>query len=107
MLRHIARRGAVEARVVGDFDLPPERTKTGALVERQRSRMIEGAGVQPETRDVARPRKLQRAVHQPTAGAAADELCGNAEHADLANCGPAEVELEQAFVTAISDERMR
>jgi hypothetical protein len=56
MFRHIARRDAVEAWVVGDLDLAAERPEARTLVERQCCRMIEGTGVQPEARDVARPR---------------------------------------------------
>ena len=40
MLRGTARRGSVKARVVRDLDLPPERAKTRALIERQRGGMI-------------------------------------------------------------------
>src|SRR5262245_56945967 len=106
MLRPIARRGAVEARIVGDLDLPPKRAETGALVERQRGGMIEGAGVQPQPLDRPRPRKRQRVVHQPVPGAGADELWGDAEHADLADLKLAEVEFEQAFVATVSHEWM-
>src|SRR5689334_2842397 len=101
---HVARRGAVEARIVGDLDLPPERAKAGALVERQRGRMIEAAGVQPEPLDRPRPRKLERAVHQEAADAGADEFCRDTEHADLAGVRLTEIELEQAFVAVVGDE---
>ena len=63
MLCDMTRRCTVETWIVHDFDLPAERAKAGAPVERKRGRMIEGAGVQPDAFHLARPRKLERAVH--------------------------------------------
>src|SRR5258707_10729139 len=74
MLCNIARRRSVKARVVRDLDLLPERTEAGALIERQRRRMIERAGVHPDARDLPRPSLLQRAIHQPAPGAAANQV---------------------------------
>src|SRR4051812_16545914 len=99
MPRRIPRRLAVDARIVLDLDLPMKRAKAGAQIERHRAGMIMRAGMQPEPRDRARPRKLQRAIHQPAAGAAADELCTHTEEHDFAVPGLAKVELQQAFVT--------
>jgi hypothetical protein len=48
MLRSTARRRSVKARIIGDLDLTPERAEARALIERQRRRMIEGAGVHPD-----------------------------------------------------------
>ena len=81
-----------EARIVRDFDLPSKRAKAGALVKRERRRMIEGAGMHPHARDRPRPRKLQRAVHQPAAGTAADQFCGDAEEDEFALAGVAEIQ---------------
>ncbi len=106
MPRHMARRGAVEARIILHLDLPPESAEAGALVERQCGRMIEGAGVQLEAIDRPRPRKLQRVVHQPAAGTGADKFWGDAEHADLARTGLTEIQFEQPLVTAVCDQRM-
>ena len=92
MPRHIAWRGAIKPRIVGNLDPPPERAKACALIEGQRRRMIEGAGMHPHARDRPRPRKLQRAVHQPAAGTAADQFCGDAEEDEFALAGVAEIQ---------------
>ena len=101
MPRHIARHCPIEPRIVDHFDLPPEWTKARALVEGQRGGVIEGAGVQPDAFDRPRPRELQRAVHQPAAGAGSDQFFGDAEKADFALAGLAKIQFEQAFVAPI------
>src|SRR5215218_7412955 len=101
MLRHIARHRSIEPRIVDHLDLPPERTKARALVEGERGGMIEGAGMQPEPRERLRPRDLLRAVHQPAAGAGADEFFGKPERNDLALSGLAKIHLEQAFIASL------
>src|SRR5882672_9741579 len=106
MPRRVTRRGAVEARIVLDLDLPPEGAKAKALIEGDRARMIVGAGVQPDPRDRPRPCKLQRAVHQPAAGAAADQFCSDAEKYDLALSRFAKIQLQQAFVAAVMRQRV-
>ena len=45
MLPGMARRRSIKPRIVGHFDLPPERMEAGAPIERDRAWMIEGAGV--------------------------------------------------------------
>ena len=102
----VARHRAVEARIIGDFDLAAERDEAGALIERDGRRMIEGAGVHPDAAHVAAPRALQRAVHQEAGGAGADQACGDAEIDQLALAGFAEIQLQQAFVAAVDDERV-
>src|SRR6185503_9673176 len=59
MPRHLTWRGAVEPRIIRHLDLSPERTKTRTLVEGQRGRVIEGAGVQPDAFDRPRPRDVK------------------------------------------------
>src|SRR5207249_9489600 len=48
MPRDMTRRRPVEARIVRHLDLPPERSKARALIERQRGGVIEGAGMHPD-----------------------------------------------------------
>src|SRR6266404_4712186 len=69
MPRHMARRGPVEARIVRNLDLAPERTEARPLIERKGRGMIEGAGVNPDAPDGPRPCQLQSTIHQPAAGA--------------------------------------
>src|SRR4051812_1324275 len=76
---HVAGQGAVEPGIISDLDLPSIGTEAGALVERQRARMIEAAGMDPEPRQRPRPGALQRAVHQQPSCAGADQLCGDTE----------------------------
>src|SRR6266404_2796266 len=85
--RRVARRRSIKPRIVLDLDLPPEGAKAGALIERHCTRMIVSAGVQPDPRDRPRPCKLQRAVHQPAAGAAADQICRDAKEGEFALAG--------------------
>jgi hypothetical protein len=106
MLRSTARRGSVKARVVRDLDLAPERAEARALIERQRRRMIERAGVHPDARDLPRPRQLQRAIHQPAPGAAADQVSGHAEEGEFALTGLAKVQFEQTLVAPLVHQRM-
>src|SRR6185295_9869970 len=106
MPRHLTWRGAVEPRIIRHLDLSPERTKTRTLVEGQRGRVIEGAGVQPDAFDRPRPRDVKRTVHQPAAGARSDQFCRHAEHADFALARPAKIQFEQSFVTPIIDQRI-
>ena len=103
---HIARRRAVEARIVLHLDLPPERAKARALVERERGRMIKGAGMHPDPRDRPRPRQLQRAAHQKSPGAAADQFCGDAEEGEFALAGLAEIEFKQTLVASVLHQRI-
>ena len=98
MPRRAARRCPVKARIVGYFDLPPERAEARSLVEGQRRWMIKGASVQPDARDRPRPHQFQRPIHQPAAGAAADQLRRHAEQAQFALTTLAKIELEHAFV---------
>ncbi len=101
MPRRIPPHCPIKPRIVRNLDLPPERAKPRALVEGHRRRMIQRAGVHPDPRDLPRPRPLQRAVHQPAAGAAADQFGGNAEEGEFALAGPAKIQLQQAFVAAV------
>src|SRR5882757_10231603 len=98
MLRHVARCRAGAPRIIRHLDLPPERVESRALVECDRGRMVEGAGVQPDAADLARPGDLERAVHQDASRASADQFCGDAEINQLAVSALAEIEFEQAFV---------
>src|SRR5207245_933001 len=101
MLRGTPRRRSVKARVVSDFDLATERTKTRALIERQRGGMIERAGVHPDTVDRLRPCQFQRAVHQPAPGAAADQFCGHAEEGQLALTDLPKIQFKQSLVAPL------
>jgi hypothetical protein len=98
MLRDTPRRRSVKARVVRDLDLLPERAEAQALIERHRRRMIERAGMHPDARDLPRPRQLQRAIHQPAPGAAADQLRRHAEEGEFALPGLAKIQFEQALI---------
>src|SRR5690242_13458592 len=70
--------------------------KPGALVERQRTGMVEGAGVYPEPLDRARPRALDRGVEQKAAEAAADEVGDQPKIAQFGFAGGGRVEFEIA-----------
>jgi hypothetical protein len=102
----IARCGAVEARVIRDLDLPPARLKTRALIETERGRMIERTGVKPDAADRLRPCARECAIHQKARGAAADQVCRDAEEDNLALTALPEIKLEQPFVAAIMHQRM-
>jgi hypothetical protein len=77
----------------------------GAAVRRS-VLMIECAGMDPEAPNRARPRALDRAIHQPTAGAAADEGRYEAKEAELAFAGDTEVELQQSGFGAAGFEHI-
>jgi hypothetical protein len=106
MRRGSARHRTVQPRIIHHLDLPPAGAKARTLVEGERGGMVEGAGVQPEPIDLMRPGDLKRAVHQPAAGAAAAEFCGDAEHPDLALAGLGKIQFEQALVAAVIDQRV-
>lgn len=106
MRRRRERQNAGEARIVDDLDLAAERPEAGALVERERRRMIEGAGVHPDPRHWLRPGARQRLGHQPAPGAAADQRRGNAEERQFAIAGRPEVELEQPRIHAAALQRI-
>src|SRR6478735_8463849 len=106
MPRRAARRRSIKPWIVFDLDLPAEGAETATLIERDRARVIVGAGVQPEPRDWTRPGKLQCAVHQPAAGAAADQLFGDAEEDDFAVAGFAKIQLQQALAAPLMLQSM-
>src|SRR6185369_17041389 len=96
----------IQPRIDDHLDLPTKRTKAGALVERERGGMIEGAGMQPEPLDRVRPCDVNCAVHQPAAGAGSDEFSGESERNYFALPGFTKIHFEQALVASFMGERV-
>ena len=90
-----SRQHANEARIVIHLDHKGIRLKAGPPIERQRVRMIEAAGVQPQPANGARPRRINCEIHHEPARAFADRISDDAEPRNLALLFFAKIQFEQ------------
>src|SRR3546814_19812977 len=89
---------AGEARIAVNLDHDRVGPEAGALVEAERSGMVEAAGMHPETLDRPGPGQLDRPLHEEPPGSRSDRLRHHAEEGDLAFAWLAEIQLQPADV---------
>ena len=100
------RRQTLQPRIVGHLDGAPVGPEAGTLVEAERTRMIEAAGVDPEAARPMREGELDRARHQPAPGPLPHRLRCQSEIGELDVRRLAPVQLQQALVAAVDGQRV-
>src|SRR5262245_22970475 len=106
MRRRLARQRPVEPRIVEDLDMLAEGAESRSHIEADGGRVVVSASMYPEAPDRARPGARDRAVHEPAAGARADQCGHEAAEGELTDAGLAEIELEEARLLAGAAQRV-